>query len=151
MGGTTASIMRAHRRAALLYAAFVTINLGVGLVLPILPLFAKELGASPFFVGAVGAMQYAGMVATSVPVSRVLGRYGSERPMIVGTAVLVATSALSGVSPAKHGWPLLAIAQFLYGIAYNLMLLGQVRAACELLSGNDKRARREKAVCRVLR
>ena len=37
--------------------------------------------------------------------------------------------SLSGVSPAKHGWPLLAIAQFLYGIAYNLMLLGQVRAA----------------------
>ena len=117
--------MRAHRRAALLYLAFVMTNLGVGFVLPILPVFAADIGASPFVVGAVGACQYAGMVVTSVPVSRLLGRYGSERPMIVGALALAATAALSGVAPPRHGWPVLALAQFAYGIAYNTMLLGQ--------------------------
>src|SRR5512147_720501 len=74
-------------------------SIGQGAVLPIIPLFALELGASVAAAGAVVGMRGLGLMLFDLPGGVAVSRFGDKGVMVLGTAMvaLVAIGAsLSG-------------------------------------------------------
>lgn len=63
-------------------------SIGQGAVLPIIPLFALELGASVAFAGAVVGMRGLGLMLFAVPSGLAVSRFGDKGAMVVGTAMV---------------------------------------------------------------
>ena len=80
---------RQWRAFAILWFAMFVIAVGFGMVVPILPVFARDLGASGLWLG----LAFSGFAVTQTPLTPVMGRLGDRwgrRPFIVaGLAVYV--------------------------------------------------------------
>jgi multidrug resistance protein len=87
---------------------------GFGIVIPILPLYAEDLGASPTVIGALAA-SYALMQFVFAPVwGRLSDRYGRRPVILVALAGSAVSSLLIGLASAL--W-FLFLARILNGIA----------------------------------
>jgi multidrug resistance protein len=87
---------------------------GFGIVIPILPLWAEELGASPTMIGGLAA-SYAAMQFLFAPVwGRLSDRYGRRPVILVALAGTVVSSVLIGLASSLV---FLWIARVLNGIA----------------------------------
>ena len=77
------------RAFAILWFAMFVIAVGFGMVVPILPVFARDMGASGIWLG----LAFSGFAVTQTPLTPVMGRLGDRwgrRPFIVaGLAVYV--------------------------------------------------------------
>ncbi|MGH3145254.1 MAG: MFS transporter [Rubrobacter sp.] len=108
--------IRGKPNAALLVVTFaIFVDLMVyGLMVPVLPLYASELGASRSATGLLlGAYGLAVVVAT--PLFGVLAdRFGSKRPMVLGLLGLAAATLLFAYAPGL-GW--LFVARILQGVS----------------------------------
>lgn len=109
----------ADRRLALLAAANVLDRMSVALFVPLLPLYANRLGASPLLVGALFAAETGARALCSTPLGRLADRVGRRAPIAAGTTLsglavasvgvveaplaLVAVRALDGVGGALRG------------------------------------------------
>ena len=80
---------RQWRAFAILWFAMFVIAAGFGMVVPILPVFARDLGASGIWLG----LAFSGFAITQTPLTPVMGRLGDRwgrRPFIVtGLAIYV--------------------------------------------------------------
>ena len=91
---------------ALIGVAFM-VALGFGLVLPAIPLFARQFGVGNFAAGAViSAFAFTRLVAAPV-VGRLVNSLGERRLLAVGIGVVAASSLLSGLAQAY--WQLLVL------------------------------------------
>lgn len=109
---------------------------GFGIVIPILPLWAEELGASPTEIGALAA-SYAAMQFLFAPVwGRLSDRYGRRPVILVALAGTVVSSLLIGLASSLL---LLWIARILNGIAGASYSAAQAYVAD--VTGPDERAR----------
>ena len=109
---------------------------GFGIVIPILPLWAEELGASPTEIGALAA-SYAAMQFLFAPVwGRLSDRYGRRPVILVALAGTVVSSLLIGLAGSLL---LLWIARILNGIAGASYSAAQAYVAD--VTGPDERAR----------
>ena len=73
---------RQWRAFAILWFAMFVIAVGFGMVVPILPVFARDLGASGLWLG----LAFSGFAVTQTPLTPVMGRLGDRwgrRPFIV--------------------------------------------------------------------
>lgn len=74
--------------------------LGIGIAVPLLALYAKELGAgvsgAAFIVGMVGA----GSLAFNIPAGQLIGRYGLRRVILTATAAESVLAALAAFAPS---------------------------------------------------
>ncbi len=80
-------------------------SIGQGAIIPIIPLFAKDLGASLALASLVVAMRGVGQMLSDLPSGLAASRFGDKRTMIGGTllmGVVAVGAALSG-SPAVLG------------------------------------------------
>ena len=80
----TANSMSARqwRAFAILWFAMFVIAVGFGMVVPILPVFARDLGASGLWLG----LAFSGFAVTQTPLTPIMGRLGDRwgrRPFIV--------------------------------------------------------------------
>jgi len=93
-----------HKRARLalwgLVAATAADSLGATMILPILPLFVRQAGASYAEVGLVTAVFWAGGLAVRYPVGRLSDRVGRKGPIIVSQLIYAAATAAFAVSPS---------------------------------------------------
>jgi MFS family permease len=98
---------------------------GQGAVLPIIPLFALDLGASVAMAGVVVGMRGLGLMAFDVPGGVAVSRFGDKGVMVIGTAMvaLVAVGASVSTSPMVlgalmlimgGGWALWQLARLAY-------------------------------------
>jgi MFS family permease len=77
------------------YLPSLILSLSWGLLVPVLPLFAKDLDASYRAIGGVLAGEAIGMLLGDVPAGLLLRRLGQKRTMLLGTALAAAaTTAL---------------------------------------------------------
>ena len=79
---TTSMSARQWRAFAILWFAMFVIAVGFGMVVPILPVFARDLGASGLWLG----LAFSGFAVTQTPLTPVMGRLGDRwgrRPFIV--------------------------------------------------------------------
>lgn len=96
-----------RRTVAVLSGTVFLVMIGISIILPALPQYGIELGATPFLVGLlVGALPAARLVL-DLPSGAFGDRFGNRRVMQIGLTVIATTSALAVV--AFNYWVLLGV------------------------------------------
>ncbi|MCY3936483.1 MAG: MFS transporter [Chloroflexi bacterium] len=101
MAGLRGILQRQYiqRRLLALYLPWVLAAIAQGLILPVLPLHAKELGASFAWVGLVVAGQGIGTLLADLPTSLLLHRFSFKTVALLGLIVIMITRALLFFAP----------------------------------------------------
>ena len=103
------------------YLPSLILSVSWGLLVPVLPLYAKELHDSYALIGLVLAGEAIGMLLGDVPAGVLLRRLGQRRTMLLGTAcAAVATAALYVAPTVAVAVALRAVAGFgraLFGVS----------------------------------
>ena len=83
------------------YVPTMLFSIGQGAVIPIIPLFARDLGASVAFASLIVAMRGLGQLIFDMPAGIAVSRWGDKGAMVAGTAMigLVAVGAAFSPSP----------------------------------------------------
>lgn len=99
-----------------------------GLLIPVLPLYAKELQVSYGLVGLILAGEAIGMLLGDVPAGVLMRRLGQKRTMVLGTAVAALATAALYWAPGPALIVLLRIvagfARALFGVARHAYVAG---------------------------
>lgn len=105
------------------YLPALLFAIGQGAVIPIIPLLAREVGASVAAAGLVVAMRGIGTMAFDIPAGSLVGRFGEKRTVVLGTALLVA-SAIGCIVSDNAG----AVAAFVFvmGCGWSIWLLARL-------------------------
>jgi MFS family permease len=90
----------ARRLAVAVYLPWVLVNLGRGMLVPVVPLYLRDAGMSYTLVTVVVASTGVGAVLAGLPVGRAAQRYGPEWLFAVSAVVTGVMAALIGVSTA---------------------------------------------------
>lgn len=121
-GRGSRNVWSSHRSALFIYVSFFAIGVGNGFIAPVLPLFAKQLGANSLLVGAVVSSAALGMIVNSLPTAWVTSRMGYMFPMYVGLVLISVFAALSGLSQTGA---MLFVMQLGCGAGYIMITLPQ--------------------------
>ncbi len=84
------------------------------IVVPVLPVYAQELGASTAAIGLLFAVYAVGLVLATPVLGTLSDRFGRRRPMLIGSVGLVAATVLFAMADT---YPLLVTARFVQGVA----------------------------------
>ena len=108
---------QARPRTALygIVAAVFVSGTGIGSILPILPLYLRERGASYSLVGVIVAASLIAQAIGQWPAGWLADRFGRRETMVAGLLVAAATS-LVFVLPLSIGW--LVTLRFLQGLGF---------------------------------
>ena len=74
------------------------VAMGYSLIVPVLPLYARDFGASNIQIGAVIAGFALTRTAFNIPAGIFAGKVGSKRSMLLGLIFVGVTSAIMGVA-----------------------------------------------------
>ncbi|KAA3664529.1 MAG: MFS transporter [Chloroflexi bacterium] len=77
-----------------IYAPTLLLAFSRGLLIPILPLYVRDFGASYGLIGMVLAAQQFGMLVADMPAGVLLRQLGRKRAMMVGLLTLITTTIL---------------------------------------------------------
>jgi MFS family permease len=102
---------------------------GQGAMIPVIPLFALELGASVAMAGAIVALRGIGMLAFDIPAGILVRRLGERGAMLVGTLALAAVAVGASLSPSPL---VLAPLVFVMGCAWSIWMLARLSHASEV-------------------
>ena len=97
-------------------------------MIPVLPLFALDLGASPAEAGAIVALRGIGMLAFDIPAGTLVRRLGERGAMLAGTAALAAVAVGAGLARSPM---LLAPLVFVMGCTWSIWMLARLSYASE--------------------
>jgi len=126
------------------YLPALTVACSQGMLIPVLPLYAKGLGTSYVVVGLVLAAEGLGMLLGDVPAGMLLRRLGRKGAMLVGLlCTMLSTAALFWTTSAAQVIACRLVAGFgtaLYGVSRHAYIAAAVRAdsrgrALSLLGG----------------
>jgi len=104
---------------------------------PVLPLFARHLGADPAGIGLIAGISAFAGVAFSVPAGMLADRFGKKRLILVAAAIFA--TAPFGYLAVNSLWQL-ALVRFFHGFATAIF----VPVAMALVSGLSRQERGEK-------
>lgn len=90
-----------------LLLALTLSSLGIGVSLPIIPLFALDLGAAAFAVGLIVSVRWAARLVADIPVGAASEQLG-RRAIFIGGIVLIAVSGIASATAPSWQWLLLA-------------------------------------------
>jgi MFS family permease len=82
------------------YLPTILFSIGQGAVIPVIPLFARELGASVAVAALVVAMRGLGQLLFDLPAGLVVSRWGDKGAMVAGTALVAAGAVIAAFSPS---------------------------------------------------
>src|SRR5687767_7103819 len=87
------------------YIPTILFSIGQGAVIPVIPLFARDLGASLAAASLIVAMRGIGSLLFDVPAGVAVSKWGDKGAMVLGTALasLVAIGAAFSSSPIVLG------------------------------------------------
>ncbi len=86
---------------------------GQGLMIPVLPLYAKEAGGSYGLAGLIVSAAWIGTMLFDLPTGLLLPKFGFRRAMIAGAALFALATTMLGL---VHLTPELIVLQFIGGI-----------------------------------
>lgn len=84
-----------NKKAILVFSLTFVLNLGYGLILPSLSLYAASLGASRSFIGVIVSIYALAQLLTQVPAGRLADRFGRKGFMLAGFIGLAIAAALN--------------------------------------------------------
>jgi MFS family permease len=102
---------------------------GQGAIIPIIPLVARDLGATVAFAALVVGLRGIGTMVFDVPAGLIVGRIGERWAMALATLMLIAVAAATSVvtSPVAYG-----AAVFVMGWAWAIWLLARLTYVSEV-------------------
>ena len=112
-----------------LLAALTLSSLGIGVSLPIVPLFALELGAVPFVVGLIVAMRWATRLVADIPVGTASERIGRRQIFTWGIVLIALSGIASALAPS---WQWLLVARVLEGVGAGMSSTAGLAAVADL-------------------
>lgn len=89
------------------------LSFGQGLLIPVLPLYAKEMGGSFGLAGIIVSAAWIGTMIFDLPSGLLLPKFGFRRSMIAGAALFSVATVFLGL---VHSTPALITLQFVGGI-----------------------------------
>jgi DHA1 family multidrug resistance protein-like MFS transporter len=110
-------------------AVFVS-GTGIGSLLPVLPLYLRERGASYALVGAIVASALVAQAIGQWPAGRLAERFGRREMMVAGLLV-AAVASVSFVLPLSVGW-LLAL-RFVQGLGFAAAIPAELAAVADVV------------------
>jgi MFS family permease len=116
------------RLSSLTYSVYVPtifFSIGQGAVIPIIPLFARDLGASVAVASLIVAMRGLGQLLLDMPAGLAVSKWGDKGAMVAGTAMIGAVAVGAAFSPTPlilgllvmlmgGGWAFWQIARLAY-------------------------------------
>jgi MFS family permease len=108
MTSTDPSVQRPFTLRSLVLSVYLptfVFAVGQGAVLPVIPLFARELGAPVAVAGLIVGMRSLGTLLFDLPSGLAVARFGDKGAMVAGTALIsvVALGASLSASPVVFG------------------------------------------------
>ena len=101
---------------------------GQGAVIPIVPLFARELGASVAFAAMIVTLRGLGILSFDVPAGMLVTRFGERGAILLGTAALALVAIGAGLSQSPAVY---AALMFVMGCAWSVWMLARLSYASE--------------------
>ncbi len=103
-------------------------GIGQGAVIPVMPLYAKGLGATVAMIGLIVALRGVGTMVMDIPAGMLVSRFGERWSLVGGTIVLMLVAGATAVSGAP--WQF-AIVSFTMGGAWAVFLLARLSYVTE--------------------
>jgi MFS family permease len=97
------------------YIPTILFSIGQGAVIPIIPLFARELGASVAGAGLIVAVRGFGQLVGDMPAGVAVSKWGDKGVMLIGTCMVAVVAVAASFSPTPI---VLAVLSFVMGIAW---------------------------------
>ncbi len=101
---------------------------GQGAVIPVLPLYALELGASVAFAGVLVALRGIGTMVFDIPAGVLVTRLGERGAMLVGTIALAVVAVGAGLTSSPY---VLAPLVFVMGFSWAIWMLARLSYATD--------------------
>jgi MFS family permease len=101
---------------------------GQGAVIPILPIYALDLGASVAFAGVLVALRGIGTMVFDIPAGVLVTRFGERGAMLVGTFMLALVAIGAGLTSSPY---VLAPLVFLMGCSWAIWMLARLSYATD--------------------
>jgi MFS family permease len=120
---------RLRSLAVSVYLPSFLFAVGQGAMIPVLPLFALELGASTAEAGAIVALRGIGMLVFDIPAGTLVRRIGERGAMLAGTVMLAAVALGAGVTRSPL---VLAPLVFVMGCTWSIWMLARLTYASEV-------------------
>ncbi len=120
---------RIRSLTASVYIPTFLFAVGQGAAIPMLPLFALDLGLSVPVAGALVGLRALGNLVADVPAGILVARIGEKKAMLVASVVLSAVAIGIGLRPPA---PVLAALVVLMGAAWSIWLLARLTYASEV-------------------
>lgn len=104
------------------YGPTILEGIGYGASIPIVPLLARQLGATVGQAALVAGLLGVGQLCASLPAGALIARIGERRAMIIASLGGVATAAVSGTAMSVA---ILGVAAFVTGMTWSVFLLAR--------------------------
>ncbi len=108
---------------------------GQGAVLPVIALFARELGASVAVAGLIVALRGIGTMAFDIPAGMLVSRFGERNAMVIATFALAITALGASLSPSIAVYGVLI---FVMGCGWSVWLLGRLSYVTDAVPGHQR-------------
>lgn len=112
-----------------LLLALTLSSLGIGVSLPIIPLFALDLSATPFVVGLIVSLRWATRLVADIPVGAASEHLGRRAIFIGGIVLIAASGVASAMAPS---WQWLLLARVLEGVGAGMSSTAGLAAVADL-------------------
>lgn len=121
-------VFRIRSLFASVYLPTFLFAVGQGAVIPILPLYALELGASVAFAGVLVALRGIGTMVFDIPAGVLVTRLGERGAMLVGTVALAIVAVGAGLTSSPY---VLAPLVFIMGCSWAIWMLARLSYATD--------------------
>src|SRR5688500_4054861 len=119
----------APRSPTPLLLALTLSSLGLGVSLPVIPLFALDLSAAPFAVGLIVSMRWAARLVADFPVGAASERLGRRTLFLWGIILVGASGVASAIAPS---WEWLLVARIFEGVGAGMSSTAGLAAVADL-------------------
>lgn len=133
---------KAQQAVFQIYLPSMIMALGIGMIVPAVPLLGRTFGVSMGLAAQVVTAQVLGRAVSLIPSGLLLDRTGFRMGMVIGAAIVVVSTAATAFAPAF--WIIL-LSQFCWGVGLTLWRLGRELAAIDLVKV-DQRGRQMSAL-----
>jgi MFS family permease len=110
------------------YLPTILFSIGQGAVIPIIPLFARELGASVAAAAFIVALKGIGQLIGDMPAGIAVSKWGDKGAMVAGTALIGVTAIGASMSPSPA---VLGVLVLIMGIGWSFWQLARLAYVTE--------------------
>jgi MFS family permease len=110
------------------YLPALLFAVGQGAVIPVIPLYAMDLGASVAAAGLIVSLRGFGTMCFDIPAGILVSRFGERWAMVIGTAALASVAV--GAALSRSLWVFAGLI-FVMGCAWSLWLLARLSYVSE--------------------